>query len=115
MDDTALELIFNKPTEKTRVKTEALTLGSLVGTWMECQCRDPGHRQNRADQQRRFSQCAWLRGLLTDAMRLGASARASLCGFGRRGRRGGIHGELCVRVQDHDPQRSSQWRIPGRR
>jgi len=34
MDDTALELMFNKPAEKTRVKTEALTLGSLVGTWV---------------------------------------------------------------------------------
>ena len=26
--------MFNKPAEKTRVKTEALTLGSLVGTWV---------------------------------------------------------------------------------
>jgi hypothetical protein len=34
MADTVLELMFNKPEEKARMKTEALTLGSLVGTWV---------------------------------------------------------------------------------
>ena len=34
MNDIALELMFNKPAEKARAKSEALTLGSLVGTWV---------------------------------------------------------------------------------
>jgi len=32
--DTVLELMFNKPAEKARIKSEVLTLGSLVGTWV---------------------------------------------------------------------------------
>lgn len=34
MDDTAIALKFNKPTEKTGVTPAALTLSSLVGTWV---------------------------------------------------------------------------------
>jgi hypothetical protein len=32
--DTVFELIFNKPAEKANMNSEALTLGSLVGTWV---------------------------------------------------------------------------------
>jgi hypothetical protein len=34
MADTAIALKFNKPAEKADLKPEALTLGSLVGTWV---------------------------------------------------------------------------------
>jgi hypothetical protein len=34
MADTALAVKFNKPAEKAGLKPEALTLGSLVGTWV---------------------------------------------------------------------------------
>ena len=34
MADTAIALKFNKPSEKADLKPDALTLGSLVGTWV---------------------------------------------------------------------------------
>lgn len=34
MADTALALKFNKPVEKAGLKTDALTFGALVGTWV---------------------------------------------------------------------------------
>jgi hypothetical protein len=34
MDDTAIALKFNKPTDKAGLTHEALTLASLVGTWV---------------------------------------------------------------------------------
>jgi len=34
MDDTAITLKFNKPAEKAGLRPEALTLGSLIGTWV---------------------------------------------------------------------------------
>lgn len=34
MDDTAIALKFNKPADKAGLKHEALTLVSLVGTWV---------------------------------------------------------------------------------
>ena len=73
----------------------------------ECHCCYPRYRQDRVDQQRRLFGCPCLWGLLADAMRLGASPRTSLDGFGRRGRRCSIHGEQRVRVQEHNPNRPS--------
>ena len=34
MDDTAIAAKFNKPAEKAGLRPEALTLGSLIGTWV---------------------------------------------------------------------------------
>ena len=34
MVDTAIALTFNKPAEKADLRPDALTLGSLVGTWV---------------------------------------------------------------------------------